>query len=93
MVSIVRIRQSEFVVRYFKTASYVKDWIDNTMVFMEVESVDNYWRDLKALNLPDKYDGVRVSPIKSYDWGKEFFVHDPSGILWHLGEFSKIFSK
>jgi len=23
------------------------------------------------------------------DWGKECFVHDPSGILWHIGEFFK----
>jgi hypothetical protein len=67
--------------------AYVKDWIDNTMVFLEVENVDDYWKDLLALNLPDKHKGVRISPIKVYDWGKECFVHDPSGILWHIGEF------
>jgi len=22
-------------------------------------------------------------------WGKECFLHDPSGILWHFGEFFK----
>ncbi len=27
-------------------------------------------------------------PIQKYDWGKECFLHDPSGILWHIGEFS-----
>ena len=21
------------------------------------------------------------------DWGNEFFLHDPSGILWHIGKF------
>lgn len=79
----------------FKTGSlafylqdyYAKEWIDNTMVFMEVDNVERFWNDLVALNLPEKYEGVRVVPIKTYDWGRECFVHDPSGILWHFGEF------
>lgn len=68
---------------------YVKDWIDNTMVFMEVESVDQFWEYLQSLNLPGKYKSARITPIKSYDWGRECFLHDPSGILWHFGEFVK----
>ena len=82
---------------YFKTQGLgfylqdadVKDWIDNTMVFMEVENVDRFWNELSALNLPAKYSNVRLTPIRSYDWGKECFLHDPSGILWHFGEFTK----
>lgn len=67
----------------------VKDWIDNTMIFMEVEDVDAYWDELVALNLPAKYQQARLSAPRSYDWGKECFLHDPSGILWHFGEFVK----
>jgi len=67
----------------------VKDWIDNTMVFMEVEDVDQFWKELSALNLPAKYTNVRLTPIRRYDWGRECFLHDPSGILWHFGQFSK----
>jgi len=67
----------------------VKDWIDNTMVFMEVEDVARFWNELVALELPSKYQGVRLTPIRAYDWGRECFVHDPSGILWHFGEFFK----
>jgi len=67
----------------------VKDWIDNTMVFMEVEDVARFWSELVALDLPSKYQGVRLTPIRVYDWGRECFVHDPSGILWHFGEFFK----
>ncbi len=82
---------------YFKTGAlgfylqdaYVKDWIDNTMVFLEVEDVDRYWNELLALDLPAKYKGVKLTPIHSYDWGKECFLHDPSGILWHFGAFTK----
>lgn len=82
---------------YFKTEgigfylqqAYVKDWIDNTMVFLEVGDVDRYWSELHALDLPARYEGVRLVPARTLDWGKECFLHDPSGILWHIGEFNK----
>ncbi len=73
---------------YLQDAS-VKDWIDNTMLFLEVEDVNNFWKDLVALDLPTRFPGVRVTPPKTYDWGSECFLHDPSGILWHFGTFSK----
>jgi hypothetical protein len=66
----------------------VKDWIDNTMIFLEVDDVDYYWNELLALNLTSKYEGVRLTPVRNYDWGRECFLHDPSGILWHFGQFS-----
>lgn len=74
-------------VAFYLQKAYVKDWIDNTMLFMEVENVEQYWHKLVALNLTDKYKDARVTPIREYDWGRECFVHDPSGILWHIGEF------
>jgi hypothetical protein len=74
---------------FYLQDAYVKDWIDNTMVFLEVEDVDKYWNELSALDLTNKYKGVRLTPIRKYDWGRECFLHDPSGILWHFGEFSK----
>ena len=74
---------------FYLQNGYVKDWVDNTMVFLEVDDVDRYWADLVELDLPNKFRGVRLTPIKKYDWGKECFLHDPSGILWHFGEFTK----
>jgi hypothetical protein len=74
---------------FYLQNAYVKDWIDNTMVFMEVDDVNRIWNELKSLDLPSKYEGVRLTPIKDYDWGRECFLHDPSGILWHFGEFVK----
>ncbi|MFI5131497.1 MAG: glyoxalase [Chitinophagales bacterium] len=83
---------------YFKTQglgfylqdAYVQDWIDNSMVFLEVDDVDQYWNELLALDLTAKYKNVRLTPIRRLDWGSECFLHDPSGILWHFGEFSKV---
>jgi catechol 2,3-dioxygenase-like lactoylglutathione lyase family enzyme len=80
---------------YFKTEgigfylqkAYVKDWVDNTMIFMEVEDVKQCYSELLALNLPAKYENVRLVPIRELDWGSECFLHDPSGILWHFGAF------
>ncbi|TLV03880.1 glyoxalase [Dyadobacter luticola] len=74
---------------FYLQSAYVKDWIDNTMLFLEVDDVNRYWNELVALNLPERYEGVRLTPIKTDYWGKECFLHDPSGILWHFGEFLK----
>ncbi len=68
---------------------YAKDWVDNTMVFLEVENLPQYLEQIKSLQLPEKYSGVRISEIVHQEWGSEFFVHDPSGILWHIGSFKK----
>jgi catechol 2,3-dioxygenase-like lactoylglutathione lyase family enzyme len=80
--------KSEALGFYLQNA-YVQDWIDNSMIFLEVDDVSRYWKELLALDLAAKYKGVKLTPIREYDWGKECFMHDPSGILWHFGEFSK----
>jgi catechol 2,3-dioxygenase-like lactoylglutathione lyase family enzyme len=72
---------------FYLQDAYVKDWIDNTMVFMEVEDVTRFWNELLALELTATYEKVRLTPIRELHWGRECFVHDPSGILWHFGEF------
>lgn len=74
-------------IAFYLQKAYVKDWVDNTMLFMEVENVDIFWKNLNELNLTAKYEGVRLVPVRNMEWGKECFVHDPSGILWHFGEF------
>ena len=68
---------------------YVKNWIDNSMVFLEVDDVEKCHDDVKNRGLHKKYDKVRLSEIKTLEWGREFFLHDPCGVLWHFGEFKK----
>ena len=72
---------------FYLQDTYVKDWIENTMVFLEVDDVGRYWNELVALNLASKYKNVKLTPIRVEHWGRECFLHDPSGILWHFGEF------
>jgi hypothetical protein len=72
---------------FYLQDAYVQDWIDNTMIFVEVDDVSRYWNELLALDLKSKYNDVKLTPIRDEDWGRECFLHDPSGILWHFGEF------
>jgi catechol 2,3-dioxygenase-like lactoylglutathione lyase family enzyme len=72
---------------FYLQDAYVQDWIDNTMLFLEVDDVDRYYNELLALNLTAKYPSVKLTPIRTDHWGRECFLHDPSGILWHFGEF------
>jgi hypothetical protein len=72
---------------FYLQNAFVKDWIDNLMIFMEVDYVKKYWDELCALELTSKYDNVKLTPVREFVWGKECYLHDPSGILWHFGEF------
>ena len=76
-------------IAFYLQRAYVKDWVDNTMIFSEVEDLDLFWKELVSLNLAEKYKGVKLTPIRNEDWGRECFLHDPSGILWHFGIFNK----
>ncbi|MGK4568459.1 glyoxalase [Flavobacterium sp. 3HN19-14] len=76
-------------IAFYLQNAYVKDWIDNTMIFMEVEDTEAFYQELLALDLLSKYENVKLIPVRYPDWGKECFLHDPSGVLWHFGEFHK----
>ena len=56
---------------------YVKDWIDNSMVFLEIKDLPRIYQEFIAMNLPAEYPTVRVSDIQKNDWVEVFFEHDP----------------
>jgi catechol 2,3-dioxygenase-like lactoylglutathione lyase family enzyme len=72
---------------FYLQNAYVEDWINNSMIFLEVDDVNRYWKDLQELGLHQKYKNVKLTPIREENWGKECFLHDPSGVLWHFGQF------
>ncbi len=74
---------------FYLQDAYVKKWVDNSMIFLEVDDLEKCQKDLLAKELGKKYKKVRVSDIKVETWGRELFMHDPSGILWHFGEFKE----
>ena len=67
---------------------FVKDWVDNSMVFLEVTNLKKQLALMKAKNLEAVHPRIRITEIHYNDWGNEFFIYDPSGILWHIGEFN-----
>jgi len=73
---------------FYLQDAYVKGWIENSMIFMEVERPEDLLETIRGLDLPKKYKGVKLSEMVHNDWGNEFFLHDPSGILWHFGAFN-----
>lgn len=72
---------------FYLQDAYVKDWCENMMLFLEVEDVPAYFARVTALDLPSKFPEVMVKPIKNQDWGQEFFILEPAGVLWHIGCF------
>lgn len=72
---------------FYLQQAYVKDWVDNSMIFMEVKDLAAFWEYLQSRDLPINFPGVRVEPVRHESWGSECFLHDPAGILWHFGEF------
>ena len=74
---------------FYLQDAYVTNWVNNSMIFLEVHNVEEHYYELQKLELQIKYKDVKLIPIKNEDWGREYFLHDPSGILWHFGEFNK----
>lgn len=72
---------------FYLQNAYVEDWLNNTMLFIEIEQVTEWFEWLKELELEKKYPGVKVKPIKKEYWGEECFVLDPAGALLHFGKF------
>lgn len=67
---------------------YQRQWLQNTMIFLEVSNLDAYHQHVTTLTLPIRFAKCKLSSIQSEEWGREFFLHDPSGVLWHIGEFT-----
>lgn len=72
---------------FYLQDSYIPDWVENTMVFMEVDNIFSFWDELIELKLEEKFPFVRLTAVRHFDWGSECYLHDPSGILWHFGQF------
>lgn len=67
---------------------YNKDWVDNTMLFLEVPDVQEQLKRIQDLELPDNFPGTEVRPMREEPWGTVFYIIDPSGVLLHVATFS-----
>lgn len=46
---------------FYLQDAYVKDWINNAMVFLEVLHLDEYLTHLESLDLTSLFKGVKIS--------------------------------
>src|SRR5262249_52337666 len=63
---------------------YVKEWADNFVIHVLVADLAGWWEHIRALDLPARYDGVRIAPPTQEDWGLVAGLIDPSGVLWRF---------
>jgi catechol 2,3-dioxygenase-like lactoylglutathione lyase family enzyme len=68
---------------------YVEEWVNNSMIFLEVDDIEKCAEELLGKGLHDQYQYVRFTEIKQFEWGRELFMHDPSGVLWHFCGFNE----
>lgn len=66
---------------------YQKNWAENFMMLLEVDDVDQFWSYVQSLNLQSEFEGIRFRKPQTEDWGKEFHMIDPAGVLWHFAKF------
>jgi len=67
---------------------FVREWIENTVVFVELEEPDLFLSKIKKMRLDHHYENTLITEMKIEEWGKEFHLRDPAGILWHFGKFN-----
>lgn len=67
---------------------YQKDWAENFMMLMEVDDVDAFWEYMQSLDLKKEFPEIKFRKPKTDDWGREFHMIDPAGVLWHFAKFS-----
>lgn len=73
--------------QFYLQAYYVKAWAENTMLFLMVEELEQLWEELQALDLVNRYKGIRWKEPTDYEWGlREIHLIDPAGILWHFAK-------
>jgi hypothetical protein len=67
--------------------SFVREWAENFMMHMMVDNLDQWWANIDALGLDQRYDVKAPRPPKLEPWGlRVAYVFDPSGVLRHFAE-------
>ncbi|MGB3800708.1 MAG: hypothetical protein WA952_12910 [Lewinella sp.] len=66
---------------------YTEEWVDNSMLSLQVRNFDACCQELLNKSLSEVFPGVWLSGIKTYEWGRELDMLDPSGVLWHFAEY------
>ena len=59
---------------------------NNLMMHLLVEDIESWHQQITASAVADRYT-VNLSEVVEQPWGmKDFTLHDPSGVLWRIGQ-------
>ncbi|MEM6820431.1 MAG: VOC family protein [Verrucomicrobiota bacterium] len=79
-----QVGKSRFLLQNF----YAKEWAENFMIQLEVHDVQAWWQHLSNCEIETKFGGTKLEAPQKQPWGATVsFLHDPSGVLWHLCQF------
>jgi hypothetical protein len=66
---------------------YVKEWAENSMLYVVVEDADSCFKQLTELLDSPRFPGARVASPKVESYGAIVtYLWDPSGVLLHLAQ-------
>jgi catechol 2,3-dioxygenase-like lactoylglutathione lyase family enzyme len=78
----VRLGETSFLLQRF----YVPDHANNFMMHLLVENVDDWYANVLASGVKQKF-GVMLQPPADRPWRiRDFVVSDPTGVLWRIGQ-------
>jgi hypothetical protein len=74
--------------------NYVKEWAENTVMHVLVNDVHAWWQHFDSLDLADQFGVSPPAPPRVEPWGLTVtYVFDPTGLLWHFAEVTKVEGK
>jgi len=75
--------------RFYLQRAYVKDWAENTMLFIPVADATASFDAIRALLEPGRFGDARVAPPRHQPYGALVtHVWDPAGVLLHLAQWT-----
>jgi hypothetical protein len=70
---------------------YVKEWAENTVMHVLVNDVHAWWKHINSLDLAKQFGVSPPAPPRIEPWGLTVaYVFDPTGVLWHFAEVTRV---
>jgi hypothetical protein len=74
--------------------NYVKEWAENTVMHVLVNDVHAWWEHFDSLDLANQFGVSPPASPRVESWGLTVtYVFDPTGVLWHFAEVTRVEGK
>ena len=64
---------------------YAKDFAENFMITVNVDSADEFYQEVKEKQLPEKF-AIKLGEPSNQPYGREVNIIDIAGVCWHFVE-------